>query len=41
MLIACEWNHREKKIKPAMTTAPMSVFDDISVPRMFILVIGV
>lgn len=36
MLIACEWNHREKRTNPT-TPAPSKIsLDDTSVPRMFI-----
>ena len=40
MLVALEWNHREIRIKPSRPTPSMISLEDISVPRMFILVIG-
>jgi hypothetical protein len=40
MLVALEWNHREKRIKPTSPTPRMISLEDISVPRMFISVIG-
>lgn len=41
MLVACEWNHREKRINATRPTPSMIFLDVISVPRRFILVIGV